>query len=46
MVEEGSVSGLRLCLGGAPDTASLEAALQRLAKALSGESGRLERSAL
>jgi DNA-binding transcriptional MocR family regulator len=46
IVDTGATSGLRICLGGAPDIATLESALRILARALSGESGRLEQSAL
>jgi DNA-binding transcriptional MocR family regulator len=46
VVEESMISGLRLCLGGAPDIASLTRALHGLAGALSGEAGRLEQTAV
>jgi DNA-binding transcriptional MocR family regulator len=46
IVDQSSVSGLRLCLGGAPDIPSLTKALGSLAGALDGMSGRLEQSAL
>ena len=46
IVDQSSVSGLRLCLGGAPNIPSLTKALRSLAGALDGMSGRLEQSAL
>jgi len=46
LVDAGAISGLRICLGGAPDTATLERALRALSDALGSALTPLEQTAL